>query len=62
MLGGANASDFAESDTCSNLVAAQGTCSITMTFTPSAQGARTASLTVTGGGRPLSLALTGTGD
>jgi hypothetical protein len=61
-VSGANASDFNQSNTCATPVSPGGTCSITITFTPSATGARAATLNVTGGGRPLSVALTGTGD
>jgi hypothetical protein len=61
-VSGPDAGDFNQSNNCATPIAPQGTCTITITFTPSATGARSATLTVTGGGRPLSAALTGTGD
>jgi titin len=44
-------------------VAAGGTCTIAISFTPAASGARTAALTITdnASGSPQSVALTGTG-
>ena len=60
---GANAGDFAETDTCGNSVAAGASCFITVTFTPSATGKRTANVSVidNGGGSPQTVSLTGTG-
>ena len=48
-LSGTNASDFKESDNCAGktLQADGGNCTITISFTPSAAGTRTASLTIT---------------
>jgi serine protease len=64
-LVGAHAADFAKSaDTCSGAaVAAGGDCSISITFTPGASGARTASLTIASDAAyaPHSVALSGTG-
>ncbi len=64
-LTGANAADFAiSSTTClSGAVAAGGNCTINVTFTPSAAGARSASLLIAdnAGGSPQSMPLTGTG-
>jgi hypothetical protein len=65
-LSGANAHDFGVSNNCGTTLAAGGTCSITVTFTPSATGARTANLVVTDNsgnvnGATQSLAITGTG-
>jgi hypothetical protein len=65
---GANASDFMVSaNTCSGNISAGGMCSISVTFTPSAAGARTAALTLTdnsGGtaGAQQSVTLSGTGN
>jgi hypothetical protein len=61
-IGGANANDFSESSTCGT-VGAKGKCTIAVTFTPSATGARAATLSVTddGGGSPQTVALSGTG-
>ncbi len=60
---GTNASDFTESNTCSNAVAAGGNCSITVTFTPSAAGTRSATATFTdnAASSPQSVSLTGIG-
>ncbi|HEY6290007.1 MAG TPA: FG-GAP-like repeat-containing protein [Terriglobia bacterium] len=45
-LAGANAGDFGESSTCQSL-AAGASCTVTVTFTPTAPGTRTASVCVT---------------
>ena len=61
---GANAGDFvAIADTCGSSLAADSNCTIGVTFTPSASGQRTASLTVTdnASGSPQTATLTGTG-
>jgi hypothetical protein len=60
---GTNASDFAQSNTCGNRVAAGASCFITVTFTPSAKGSRSAAVSVSdnGGGSPQKVALRGTG-
>jgi hypothetical protein len=64
-LTGTNASDFAKSaDTCSGAaVVPSGTCGISVTFTPSAIGSRTASLSLTdnASGNPQTIGLSGTG-
>jgi len=52
-LSGSNSGDFNASG-CSSSVAANGTCSVSVTFTPSATGNRTATLTVAGQSVPLS--------
>ena len=63
VVGGTNAAEFAETDTCGASVAAESTCTISVTFTPVQVGPRTATITVTnsGLGSPLSIALNGTG-
>jgi hypothetical protein len=60
---GTNSGDFAQTSSCGNAVVAQDGCLIGVTFTPSAPGTRTASLTVTdnASGSPQSVSLTGTG-
>jgi hypothetical protein len=62
---GTNASDFAKtSDTCTGAtVAASATCTVTLTFTPGATGARSASLSFVDDApnSPQTVALTGTG-
>jgi hypothetical protein len=60
---GTNSKDFAETNTCGKSVKAGASCGITVTFTPSAKGKRTASVSVkdNGGGSPQTVALSGTG-
>jgi hypothetical protein len=55
--------DFTQTNTCTSPLAAGSTCAITVVFTPSAPGARSASIVVTDGaaGSPQSIALAGTG-
>jgi hypothetical protein len=62
-LWGANAADFSEGSTCGNTLAAGSNCGITVTFTPSAAGTRSASLLISddGGGSPQSVSLSGVG-
>src|ERR1019366_5230989 len=63
-LTGANAADYAISaNTCGPTLASGANCSVSITFTPSATGTRTAALTLTGdaSGSPQSVAITGTG-
>ena len=62
---GTNASDFAEiADTCGPSLAAGGTCTIGVTFTPSASGQRTGTLSITDNatGSPQTASFTGTGN
>jgi hypothetical protein len=60
---GPNASDFSQTNLCANLLAAQSKCTILVTFTPSAAGLRSATLSITddGGDSPQTVALSGTG-
>ena len=60
---GTNASDFAQTNTCGASVAAGGSCTISVTFTPSSAGARSASVSISDSvaGSPQTVALTGTG-
>jgi len=66
-LGGANAADFAiaTGTTCTNgsAVAANGSCVINVTFTPTVTGARTATLSITddASSSPQTVTLNGTG-
>jgi hypothetical protein len=62
-ISGTNASDFAQTNTCSSTLAPAATCSVSVTFTPAANGSRSASLTFTdnAAGSPQSVALSGTG-
>jgi hypothetical protein len=61
--GGANFGDFAETTTCGSNLAAGGSCTIDITFTPSVKGHRHAKLLMfdDGGGSPQSVPLKGTG-
>ncbi|HLW98990.1 MAG TPA: choice-of-anchor D domain-containing protein [Candidatus Acidoferrales bacterium] len=61
---GANSGDFAQTNNCSSSVAANnGNCTINVTFTPTATGARAAAVTLTDNatGSPQSFTLSGTG-
>jgi hypothetical protein len=60
---GTNAGDFAQLNNCGTSVAAGASCSIGVTFTPTAKGARSADVSVSddGGGSPQQVPLTGTG-
>jgi sugar lactone lactonase YvrE len=63
-LGGTNASDFAiGTNSCGEALAASATCSIVVTFTPSATGSFSATLSVADNaeGSPQTSSLTGTG-
>ena len=62
-LGGTNAGDFGMSNGCGASLAAGATCNVSVTFTPTAAGARSASLTVTSNDSahsPLTVSLSGT--
>jgi Carbohydrate binding module (family 6)/F5/8 type C domain/Abnormal spindle-like microcephaly-assoc'd, ASPM-SPD-2-Hydin len=54
---------FAETSTCGASIAADGSCTVSVTFAPTAAGAATGSLTVASSapGSPLTVALSGTG-
>ena len=60
---GANAGDFSETNTCGTSIAANASCTLTVTFKPTAIGARTANLKISddGGGTPQRVYLRGTG-
>lgn len=62
-IGGANAGDFAQSNTCGSSVAAGASCTITITFTPTQVGPRLASLYASGntGSGPVAVPLSGVG-
>jgi hypothetical protein len=53
--------DFAQTNTCGSSIAANGSCTVSVTFSPTAAGARTGSLTVNAGGVTNAVSLTGTG-
>jgi hypothetical protein len=62
-IGGANFGDFAETTTCGSRLAAGGSCTIDVTFTPGERGDRHASLKIVddGGASPQAVPLAGTG-
>ena len=55
--------DYAQTNTCGSSLAAGASCTVSVTFTPSAAGARTGAVTVTGtaSNSPLTISLSGTG-
>ncbi len=62
-VSGANSGDFARTTTCGSTLAAGASCAVSVTFSPSATGSRSASLTITddASGSPHNAALSGTG-
>ena len=62
-ISGANASAFAQTNTCGTSVAAGANCTISITFTPAASGSLAASLAITDNatGSPQNVSLSGTG-
>jgi hypothetical protein len=60
---GVSINDFVQTNTCGGSVAAGSNCTISVTFSPTASGARMADVTVTdnAAGSPQSVSLTGTG-
>jgi hypothetical protein len=62
-VGGANPSDFSETNNCGSSVAAGATCTLTLTFHPVATGTRSAVVSISdnGGGSPQTISLSGTG-
>jgi hypothetical protein len=53
--------DFAQTSNCGSSIAANGSCTVSVTFTPTATGSRTGSLSVNAGGVTNAVNLTGTG-
>ncbi len=53
--------DFSQTNTCGSSIAANGSCTVSVTFAPTATGARTGTLTVNAGGVTSTVSLTGTG-
>jgi len=62
-VAGANAKDFAETNTCGSSVAGGASCGISVTFTPATTGSRSATISITdnGGHSPQKVPLSGTG-
>lgn len=60
---GTNAADYSQTNTCGSSLAAGASCNISVTFTPSATGTRTASVSMTdnASGSPHTVAMTGMG-
>jgi hypothetical protein len=60
---GTNSGAFAQTNTCGSSLAAGANCTISVTFTPAANGSQTASVTITdnAAGSPQTITLTGTG-
>jgi hypothetical protein len=53
--------DFAQTNSCGTAIAAGGSCTVSVTFKPTATGTRTGSLTVNAGGVTNTVSLSGTG-
>ncbi|MFC1420307.1 choice-of-anchor D domain-containing protein [Streptacidiphilus sp. N8-3] len=53
--------DFSQTNTCGSSIAANGSCTVSVKFSPTATGARTGSLTVNAGGITNTVSLSGTG-
>jgi hypothetical protein len=53
--------DFAQTNTCGSSIAANGSCTVSVTFHPTATGTRTGTLTVNAGGVTNTVSLSGTG-
>src|SRR5207245_15942 len=61
---GPNPGDFAQTNTCTSAIAAGANCTLSVTFTPTKKGGRSAAVSIadSGGGSPQTVSLTGTGD
>ena len=62
-LTGTNAGDFSQTHTCGGTLGAKASCTISVTFHPSATGTRNADVSISdnGGGSPQKVPLSGTG-
>jgi hypothetical protein len=62
-LSGPNSGDFHQQQNCPSTLAAEASCTINVTFTPTAEGSRSASLSIAdnASGSPQSVALSGSG-
>ena len=60
-IGGTNAADFAQTNTCGNTLAVGANCTVNVSFAPATVGAKTATLTVIDGAGTHNIALSGTG-
>ncbi|MCU7726427.1 choice-of-anchor D domain-containing protein [Actinoplanes sp. KI2] len=61
VTGVATTGDFSQTNTCGSSIAAGSSCTVTVTFAPTATGARTGNLTVTASGITNTIPLSGTG-
>jgi hypothetical protein len=59
---GVNPSSFTQTNNCGSTIAAHGSCSINVTFTPKKKGSLDATVQVGAGGTSLNATLTGTGN
>ena len=53
--------DFSQTNTCGSSIAANGSCTVSVKFAPTAAGTRTGSLTINAGGVTNTVSLSGTG-
>ncbi|WP_328676101.1 choice-of-anchor D domain-containing protein [Streptomyces sp. NBC_00343] len=53
--------DYAQTNTCGSSIAANGSCTVSVKFAPTATGSRSGSLTVNAGGTTNTVSLSGTG-
>ncbi len=53
--------DFAQTNTCGSSIAANGSCTVNVTYSPTVTGSETGSLTVNAGGVTSAVSLSGTG-
>ena len=60
-IAGTAGADFSTTNTCNGLLRAGANCTINVTFTPTAAGTRTSSLTVSSSGNTQTIILTGAG-
>jgi len=62
-IGGTDADEFSQTNTCASSVAAGKSCTITVTFKPSEKGGDSAAVAISddGGGSPQTVSLSGTG-
>jgi hypothetical protein len=61
VFSGANANNFAQTNNCGTSLPVSGSCTINVTFTPTAAGARSGTLTITDGAGTQPVTLRGTG-
>ncbi|GII24062.1 discoidin domain-containing protein [Planosporangium mesophilum] len=57
----ATTGDYGQTNTCGSSIAAGASCTVSVTFTPTANGSRTGNLTVTAAGATSTVVLSGTG-